>query len=152
MTRKKAMVVILAAVSAFVASSLWYSPVLFGRQFLALSGFAASARPDGFKAAAELLRNLLLASVTGWLLARQQVHTLRAALGFAALLWLGFPVILLSGSVLWQQVPPQLALIHSGDWLMKILLMTLIPWFVNRNAETRLSSRPLTTAQAVQRN
>lgn len=150
MTRKNAMTVILAAVCAFVASSFWYSPVLFGRQFIALSGVAAGARPDGLKAAAELLRNLLLAFVIGWLLVRQQVHTLLAALSFAVVLWLGFPVILLSGSVLWQHVPPALALIHSGDWLMKILLMTLIPWFVNRSAETRPSSRPLT--QAVQRN
>jgi hypothetical protein len=138
MTRRKAIGVVLAVLCAFAASSLWYSPVLFGRQFLALSGVAASVAPDGLKIAAEMLRNLLLASVICWLLAHQEANRLRAALGLAAILWLGFPFTLLSGSVLWQNVSPALALIHSGDWLIKILLMTLIPWFVNRNAESRL--------------
>ena len=27
---------------AFIASSLWYSPLLFGREFLELSGFAVA--------------------------------------------------------------------------------------------------------------
>jgi hypothetical protein len=46
--------IILAAVCAFAASSLWYSPVLFGRQFLALTGVTTSAKPDGLKIAAEM--------------------------------------------------------------------------------------------------
>lgn len=136
----------LAAICAFAASSLWYSPALLGRQFLALGGVAASVAPKGLNIAGEVLRNLLMASVVCWLLARLEVN---APLGFAAMLWLGFPVTLLSGSVLWQNVPPELALIHSGDWLMKILLVTLIPWLVNRNAETHL---PLVPARASQPN
>ena len=138
MTKSKAMGIILAAVCAFAASSLWYSPFLFGRQFLALSGVTSSPTPDGSKIAAEILRNLLLASVICWLLVRQETNRLRAPLDLAAMLWLGFPFTLLSGSVLWQNVPPELALIHSGDWLIKILLMTLIPWLVNRSAQSRL--------------
>jgi hypothetical protein len=87
-----------------------------------------------------MLRNLLLASAIFWLLGRQRPTKLSSVLAFAAALWLGFPLTLLSGSVMWQNVPVELALIHSGDWLIKILLMTLIPWVVSRNAETR--SRP----------
>jgi hypothetical protein len=154
MTRIKVIGIALAAVSAFAASSLWYSPVLFGRQLVALSGVAASANPDGWKIAAEMLRNLLLASVICWLLAHQEANRLRAALGFAAILWLGFPFTLLSGSVLWQNVPPELALIHSGDWLMKLLLMTLIPWLISRKGWTRLqlSRQEETAVRAVHPN
>ena len=148
MTRRKSIGIILAAVCAFAASSLWYSPVLFGKQFLALSGVAASATPDGLKIAAEILRNLLLAFVISGLLARQEANRLRAALGLAAILWLGFPFTLLSGSVLWQNVPTELGLIHCGDWLLKILLMTLTLWLINRK-EMRVN---LTAVRAVQRN
>jgi hypothetical protein len=125
MTKRKVMGVILATVCAFAASSLWYSPLLFGRQFLELSGVRASAQPDGVKIAAEMLRNVLLAFVIGQLLASQASNRLRGAIGLAAILWLGFPFTLLSGSVLWQNVPLELAFIHFGDWLIKILLMTL---------------------------
>ena len=154
MTRTKVIGIALAAVSAFAASSLWYSPVLFGRQFVALGGVAASPNPDGWKIAAEMLRNLLLASVICWLLTHQEANRLRAALGFAAILWLGFPFTLLSGSVLWQNVPPELALIHSGDWLMKVLLMTLIPWLISRKGWTRLqlSRQEETAVRAVHPN
>lgn len=154
MPRRKLIGIVLASVCAFVASSLWYSHVLFGRQFLALSGVAVSAKPDVLNTVAEILRNLLLAFVISWLLTRQKASRLRAALGLAAMLWLGFPFTLLSGSVLWQNVPVELALIHCGDWLIKILLMTLIPWFVNPHAEMRLrlSRHQLTTARVVQPN
>jgi hypothetical protein len=46
---------------AFVASSIWYSPLLFGRQFLELSSAAASPHPNALKAFCELLRTFVLA-------------------------------------------------------------------------------------------
>ncbi len=91
------------AVVAFVASSLWYSPLLFGRQFVELSGVAGSPQPNAVKALSE------------W----------KAALGVGLWLWVGFPVVLLTGSMLWQNVPWQLAAIHSGDWLIKLVLIPL---------------------------
>jgi Protein of unknown function (DUF1761) len=137
MARKKAMGIILAAVFAFAASSLWYSPVLFGRQFLALSGMAEGARPDGLKIAEEMLRNFLLVSVITRLVASQEINGLKAAIRLAAILWLGFPVTLLPGSVMWQNAPLDLGLIHCGDWMLKILLMSLILWLVKRDAAMR---------------
>lgn len=131
MNRRNVVAIALAALCAFVGSSVWYSPLLFGRQFVAMSGMAASAGPDHWKIAAEMLRNLLLASVICRLLPAP-AGGLRGALGFAGLVWLGFPFILLSGSVLWQNVPPALALIHCGDWVIKLLLMTLTLWLANR--------------------
>ncbi len=41
-------------------------------------------------------------------------------------MWIGFPVVLLAGSVLWEKVPPKLATIHAGDWLLKLLAVTII--------------------------
>jgi hypothetical protein len=137
MTKMSAIGIALGIVCVFVASSLWYSPLLFGKQFLELSGVATAVKPTGITIAGEILRNLLLASVIVWLLTHRQPNKLKSVLVFAVILWFGFPITLLSGSVMWQNVPLELALIHSGDWLVKILLMTVIPWVVSRNAEPR---------------
>ena len=139
MIRTRTTGVILAAVCAFVASSLWYSPVLFGRQFVELSGVVAASTPIVNKVAGEMLRNLLLASSILWLLTRQKLAKLRSLLVFDMILWIGFPVTVLSGSVMWQNVPLELALIHSGDWLVKILMMTIILWIMTKNSAMQAS-------------
>ena len=40
--------------------------------------------------------------------------------------WVGFPVILLLGSVVHEKVPWRLAVLHAGDWLVKLLLIAVI--------------------------
>lgn len=147
MTKSNVIGIFLAAVFAFLGSSLWYSPLLLGRQFLALSGMTGSATSDQWKIAAEMLRNLLLASVICWLLAGLGANSLKSALRLAAILWLGFPFTLLSGSVLWQNVPVELGLIHSGDWLLKLFLMTTTFWLVNRKAAVVLHQRAIGAVQ-----
>ena len=51
-------------------------------------------------------------------------QTLRLAI--ALLAWLAFPVVLLTGSVMWEDVPFKLAAVHAGDWLGKMLIMAFI--------------------------
>jgi hypothetical protein len=41
-------------------------------------------------------------------------------------LWIGFPVVLLVGSVYHEKVPPRLAAIHAVDWLLKLLAIATI--------------------------
>ena len=79
------------------------------------------------------MRNLLLASAILWILTRQKLTNLRSLLVFDMILWIGFPLTVLSGSVMWQNVPTELALIHAGDWLIKILIMTIILWVATKN-------------------
>jgi hypothetical protein len=124
MIRVNYFVIALVVVGAFVASSVWYSPLMFGREFLELSGVSASASPNPVKVVCELIRTFILACVIAQLVSRLNVRNTRAALGLGLWLWIGFPVILLAGSMLWQNVPWKLAAIHAGDWLIKILLFT----------------------------
>jgi len=42
----------------------------------------------------------------------------------ALVLWVAFPVILLTGSVFHERVPPLLASIHAGDWLLKLVVVS----------------------------
>lgn len=123
MNRVNLLALAIFAVIAFFASSIWYSPLLFGWQFLELSGVSAGSHPSALKALSELLRTLILAYVIARLLLRLNVVDWEDALVWGLWLWIGFPVVLLTGSMLWQNVPWQLAAIHSGDWLIKLLLI-----------------------------
>jgi len=125
MERKRVSFVALAVVSlvVFIASSIWYSPLVFGRQFLEFSGATASASPSPVMALLELLRTFVLAVVIAHLVLRINVAGWKQAVELGLWLWVGFPVILLTGSILWQKVPWQLAAIHAGDWLIKLILI-----------------------------
>ena len=54
-----------AATAAFVGSSVWYSPLLFCKQFMELSGVGLSVGPNIGKIVGELGRNLILAYLLG---------------------------------------------------------------------------------------
>lgn len=72
---------------------------------------------------------------------------------FAGILWPGFPMPLLSDSVMWQNVPLELAFIHAGDWLIKMLLMSVIPWMIREaEAEPRSAGQKQPAGQALDAN
>jgi hypothetical protein len=43
-----------------------------------------------------------------------------------AVVWFGFPAMLLLGSATWEDVPWRLAALHSGDWLVKLMVMAVL--------------------------
>lgn len=125
MKRVNFLPLIVVVIVAFVASSVWYSPLVFGKQFLELSGFAVAPKPSPVKAVLELLRTFVLGYVIARLVAGLDLVDWKGGLQLGIWLWIGFPVVLLTGSILWQGVPWQLAAIHSGDWLIKLVLISV---------------------------
>lgn len=116
-----------ATVAAFLISSVYYA--MFAAKMAALRGVEVAARPErppASKLVAELLRSLVLATVIAAVISRGQIDTAAGALALAAAAWVGFPVILLAGSVLWEDVPHRLAFLHAGDWLIKLAAVAAI--------------------------
>jgi hypothetical protein len=123
--------VLVAAVAVFVLGWLWYSPLLFYKPWMRLRGLDPVAAMTGAKMPAgklfiELVRCLVLVYVIARFVALLGLTTWLGALHFGLLLWIGFPVILLTGSVLWDNVPWKVAAIHAGDWLVKMLVIPTI--------------------------
>jgi hypothetical protein len=56
-------------------------------------------------------------------------------LRLGALVWM-FPASILLGSVIHENVPLALAAIHAGDWLVKLLLMSVILGTRRKDAST----------------
>jgi hypothetical protein len=115
-----------AVLAAFVMSTAWY--MVFAKQRRKLSGAAAAdmKKPQPVKMVGELIRSFLLAYALAYLLVHTGVAGLTGAVRLGLVLWLGFPFVLLTGSIKWEDVPWKLAAIHAGDWLLKMLLMTVI--------------------------
>jgi hypothetical protein len=122
------LVVIVAAIAAFVEGALWNSPLLFGNARIKLAGLdpATEMRVSRTKPLAELVRCLVVAFVLALVLRIAGVSDLRGAFGLAVLIWFGFQAAFLVGGVIWEKLPPKLYAIHVGDALVKILLMTAI--------------------------
>lgn len=123
--------VLVAAIAVFVLGWLWYSPLLFYKPLMRLRGLdpvaamASGKMPVG-KLVIEFVRCLVLAFVVAHFVAFLGVHHGIGAVHLGFLLWIGFPVVLLTGSVLWENVPWKVAAIHAGDWLVKMLVIPII--------------------------
>ncbi|HEX6325961.1 MAG TPA: DUF1761 domain-containing protein [Jiangellaceae bacterium] len=130
MTEFNVWAVVLAAVAGFVAAFGYYAAL--GGQLVAVGSTAAhgGAAVDDRQAAwvplFELIKHLLLAAVVAGLVVAIDIATWSDALVLGLALWVGFPVVLLAGSVVHEKVPWRLAAIHAGDWFVKLLLVALI--------------------------
>jgi Protein of unknown function (DUF1761) len=114
-----------AAVAAFVISGVWYG--VLGNQLTALHpAYTDSGPPSAQDALIELARNLVVAFVVAWLAGEIGVGDWAQAAMLGFVLWIGFPVVLLTGSVYHEKVPVKLASIHAGDWLLKLVAISMI--------------------------
>jgi hypothetical protein len=123
--------VLVAGVAVFVLGWLWYSPLLFFKPWMRLRGMDPVAAMSGAKMPAgkllvELVRCLVLAYVIAHFVDRLRVTSWIGAVHFGLFVWIGFPVILLTGSVLWENISWKVAAIHAGDWLVKMLVIPII--------------------------
>src|SRR5947209_297973 len=107
--------IIVATLVAFVASAVWY--ILFSKQRAALSSATSSARPSPVRMLIELMRTLVLVIILAGLSMQLGLTSPLQAVLLAVALWIAFPILLLSGSVMYENVPWRLAAIHAGDWL-----------------------------------
>lgn len=115
----------MAAGGAFVVSTAWYTA--FGRQLAALhAAYAQGGRPPSWVAPVELARSATVATAVAVLAQRTGTRRLAGALRLATGLWVAFPAVLLTGSVVHEKVPWKLAAIHGGDWLLKLALISAV--------------------------
>jgi hypothetical protein len=117
--------IIVAAFAVFVFAAGYY--IVLARPRARLSPAAASrSRPPAWLMGLELLKSLVVAGAVAGLAAIAGIADLGSALKFALALWIAFPVVLLVGSVTQENMPWKLAAIHSGDWLAKLVIISVI--------------------------
>ncbi len=104
---------------------LWYSPILFGKLWIRLSGVPESAmeqvKKGGGMAKTYLgafLNYLAMSFGLAFFLDRVGAYDVVEGLSVAAVLWLGFAATVLFSSVLWERRPLALFLINAGHYLV----------------------------------
>jgi Protein of unknown function (DUF1761) len=118
--------VIVAALAAFVMSSLYYSPLLAGGIWRAVDPAAAALTFSPWKPLVEIVRTLGITFVMARLLVTSRAKRVAGSLMFALWTWFGFSALMWIGAVVWEGTPWQVAVIHSTDWLLKTLLIAAI--------------------------
>jgi Protein of unknown function (DUF1761) len=106
--------VLVATVAAFVSSGIYYSV------------FGAPGESPAWTLAVEILRCLILTTVVAGLASQGDIDDWAGGLALGAALWIGFPFVLLTGSIVHEKTPVRLAILHGGDWLAKLLVVAVI--------------------------
>jgi Protein of unknown function (DUF1761) len=120
-----ALAVLVATIIAFLIGGAYYATL--GDALAEVSEAAAAAeQPPPWKLAAELLRCLILAAVVAGLASQGEIDEWAGGLLLGLALWVGFPLVLMTGAVIHENMPWRLAAIHAGDWLVKLLAVGVI--------------------------
>lgn len=111
-----------ATIAAFVLSSVYYA---LAPKLPTAQGTVRATRPRPWQVLTELVRSALIAGLVAGLLvaAGWSGPAAGALLGLALTI---VPLVLLSGSVIWEGVPVKVGLLHSVDWLLKLPVIGLI--------------------------
>jgi hypothetical protein len=119
--------IFVAAVAAFVMSSLYYSPLLLGNVWRTADPVAAAGMtPSIGKILGEIARTFVITFVLARLIALMGGDDWKSAVRLALWLWFGFSAMMWIGAIMWEKTPWQVAAIHSGDWLVKTLLIAVM--------------------------
>jgi hypothetical protein len=124
--------IIIAAVASMIAGSFWYSPLFFGNAWVKLMGFTKKdvdrAKKNGMTKLyfTTFVGSIVMAYVLAYLIVITQSYGLDQGIKLGAIVWLGFIVPVLLGSVLWDGKPVNLFLINIGYWLVNLEIMGAI--------------------------
>lgn len=124
--------IILAAISSLVIGSLWYSKLLFGKQWMKLVGLTEEKAKT--KILSATMGMLVLSLLMAYMLSHvtfvsmevfgYSAHTAGISSGF--MIWIGFVLPVLLGMSLFEQRSIKLTWINLSNWLVTLLVMGLI--------------------------
>jgi hypothetical protein len=123
--------IIVAAVAAFAIGALWYSPMLFGRQWMAAHGHtpeklaamqASMAKTYTFS----LITYLIMAMVIALLMALTGASTAIQGIVLGVLAWLGFGFTIGLNTNLYSDKPAAAFMIDAGYQFVHVIVMGAI--------------------------
>jgi hypothetical protein len=114
-------------IAAFIVSSAYYvAATPLERRAVGAAALDRGGRPEQWQVLTEVLRTAVVAAAFAWIAHRTRDLGVSHALVLALIIWVGFPLVLLAGSVIGEKVHPATATMHAGDWLLKLLLIAIL--------------------------
>ncbi len=125
--------VLASAVAANVIGGLWYSPVLFGKAWMKLSGLDGKKLEElkkksspGKVYALMFVGSLVMAYVLSHFIDYTQATTVFEGAQAGFWVWIGFVATVQLGSMLWEGKPAKLYFLNTGYQLVSLLTMGII--------------------------
>lgn len=123
--------IIVAAVAAFAIGALWYSPVLFARQWMAAHGhtpekLAAMQSSMGKTYAFSFITYVIMAMVIALLMGLTGGSTAIQGVVLAVLAWLGFGFTIGLNTNLYSAKPAAAFMIDAGYQFVHVIVMGAI--------------------------
>lgn len=121
--------IFVAAIVGFVTGMLWFSPYVFGKQWMALAHIKQDPHFNSKRMAGTMmvafLSQLVMAYVLSVALFFLGGYDIVSGISVAFWMWLGFVATIQLGMILWEQKPFKLYAIISGGWLVTMMLMSV---------------------------
>ena len=120
--------VLVAAVVAFILGSLWYSPVLFGKQWMKLAGIKKQHKDSNMwlRFLVYFIGQFIMAFVLAHFIIFTNSMNYVEGLTTAFWLWLGFIAPITIGGVLWEKKSIKLFALNNAYNLIALGLMSVI--------------------------
>ena len=123
--------IIVAAIAAFAIGALWYSPTLFGRQWMAAHGhtpekLAAMQSSMGKTYTFSFVTYVIMAMVIALLMGLTGAGTAIQGIVLAVLAWLGFGFTIGLNTNLYSDKPAAAFLIDAAYQLVHVIVMGAI--------------------------
>ncbi len=124
--------VLISAIATMVIGALWYSPILFGKIWIELSGVTQKKIEEAKKKgmSKSYLFTFIGSLITAYVLAHfvdyLEATTASGGAQLAFWLWLGFIAPVNLGMVLWEGKPFKLFLLNTLHHLVSLIVIAII--------------------------
>jgi hypothetical protein len=117
--------VLVASLVSFGLGSFWYSPFLFGKEWMELTGNKND--PQNTKGVwkhylVHFVFTVVSFTVLGFIASVTGLQTSADGAFIAFIIWLGFTLPLIVSELLWRKIPFKLALIDGIFWLITLVI------------------------------
>ncbi|OGL60163.1 hypothetical protein A2752_02040 [Candidatus Uhrbacteria bacterium RIFCSPHIGHO2_01_FULL_46_23] len=116
--------IVIAAVARFVVGAMWYSPMVFGKQWKETVGSSPSEVPEAI--AVQAVGSLVMAYVLAQIIGHIGATDLWTGAVVGLMMWLGFVASIMLPGVMFEKRPMNFFFIYSGYQLVTMLVMGAI--------------------------
>lgn len=118
--------IILSVIAIMAIGMAWYSPSLFGRQWIAMTPFAKMSKKEMQQKAklgysVSLVSSLIMAFIFNAILQTMSIQSVGEACIYGLILWAGFVATTLANNYAFNQKPLKLFAIDAGYYLASFL-------------------------------
>jgi len=110
--------VLMAGIAHMLTGLVWFSPGLFGNDWMKLTG--KDLKPASQWLFIGALGHLVIAFVLAFLINLAGATTLMGGIAVGVLIWVGFIVTLEIGELIWEKIPFRLFLLRIGNHLVAL--------------------------------